>query len=76
MAPAKSDQNGSNESAPPRQDQTDQDQGPTPSAKDTEQIVQPMEQEAVMAIVNPSKPILTSSEMAAFEGSSRLARSQ
>ncbi len=74
MAPAISDQNGSNQPALPRQDQTEQ--GSTPGAKCTKQVEQPTEHEVSIAIVNPSKPILTSSEMAVFEEWSRWALSQ
>ena len=51
MAPAKSDQNSSNQPATPPQYQTDQ--GPTPWANDTEHDKQPMEQEISVAIVRP-----------------------
>ena len=73
MAPTKSDQNGSNQPAPPRQDQTDQ--SPTPRPNDTEQAEQPMEQEVVMAIVTPAHSAITiSGRMKAdFEKAARLA---
>jgi hypothetical protein len=76
MSPAKSDEKGSNEPAPPRQDQPDQDQGPTPGVKYTEQVTQPIKQEVSIAIMTYSNPILTPPEFTAFEESSRLARSQ
>jgi hypothetical protein len=73
MAPPKSDQNGSNQPAPPRQDQTDQ--GPTTSANYTEQGEQPMEQEVVMAIMRPgdSSIAISGQERAEYEERARLA---
>jgi hypothetical protein len=76
MAPAKSDQNGSNQPAPPRQDQTDQ--GPTPWADYAEQPEQPMKQEVVMVIVTPAHSTITISDQikADFEKAARLAQYQ
>ena len=74
MSPAKSDEKGSNQPATPRQAQPEQ--GPTYGAKYTEQVEQPMEQEVSIAIMHPANRILTSSERAAYEESSRLALSE
>jgi hypothetical protein len=76
MAPAKSDQNGSNQPAASRQDQTDQ--GPTRWANYTEQVEQPMEQEVVMAIGTPARSTITISDQmrADFEKAARLAQYQ
>jgi hypothetical protein len=53
-----------------------QSRGPIPGDKYPEQVAQPMDQEVSIAITHPVDSILTSSERAAFEKSSRLARSQ
>ncbi len=71
MSPTKSDENGSNQPAPPRQEQPEQ--GQIPGDKYPEQVAQPMDQEVSIAITHPANSILTSSERAAFEKSSRLA---
>ena len=76
MAATQSDQNTSNQVAPPLQDETDQ--SPTPRVDDTEQAKQPMEQEVSIAIMRPwdSTITLTAQEKANFEESARLARYQ
>jgi len=60
MAPAKSDQNDSNQPAPPHQDRTDQ--GPTPRVHDAEQDSQPIEQEVSVAIMRPWNTTIPYSE--------------
>jgi hypothetical protein len=71
MAPSKSDQNSSNQPAPPGQDQTDQ--RPTPGANYTEQVEQPVGQEVSIAIMRPwnTTALLTDKMRADFENAAR-----